>query len=146
MRISHATNEQQSLILYKNCREYNCIQFFLCKSGHQLLQRKRNILPFTVYSYLGMFQEVGEFVVDNSGKHKLFLNSESIVWPYNLTAPSSGIPKCEACDEHCYNGEAMINFFAVNLNLPWIMLLRTLSSHANGDCMPHCMPLCMQRK
>lgn len=58
-----------------------------------------------------MFQEVGEFVVDNSGKHKLFLNSESIVWPYNLTAPSSGIPKCEACDEHCYNGEAMIIFF-----------------------------------
>ena len=92
---------------------YSIFLFFV-KVEIQLLQRKRNmlqnILLFIAYSYSGMFQEVGEFVVDNSGKHKLFLNNESIVWPNNLTAPSSGIPKCKACDEHCYNGEAIVIF------------------------------------
>lgn len=61
------------------------------------------------FSSLGMFLDVGEFVVDNSGKHKLLLNNESIVWPNNGTAPSSYMRKCMSCNEHCYNGKAIID-------------------------------------
>ena len=55
----------------------------------------------------GLFKEVGEVVVDNSGKHKLLFNNESIVWPNNSTAPSSDVPKCKSCNERCYNGKGV---------------------------------------
>ena len=52
-----------------------------------------------------MFQQVGEFVVDDAGKHKLLLNNDLIIWPKNMPAPSTP-PKCKSCGEHCYNGKA----------------------------------------
>ena len=52
-----------------------------------------------------MFKEVGNFVIEDSGNSQLYLSDESIVWPNNLTAPSSEITKCKSCDENCYNGE-----------------------------------------
>ena len=52
-----------------------------------------------------MFKEVGNFVIEDSGNSQLYLSDESIVWPNNLTAPSSEIAKCKSCDQNCYNGE-----------------------------------------
>ncbi|XP_068673835.1 atrial natriuretic peptide receptor 1-like isoform X3 [Montipora foliosa] len=59
----------------------------------------------------GMFKEVGNFVIEDSGNSQLYLSDESIVWPNNLTAPSSEIAKCKSCDEDCYNdGNLTIGF------------------------------------
>ena len=65
-----------------------------------------------------MFQQVGEFVVDNAGKHDLVLNNDSIIWPNNITAPSSDVPKCRSCDTKCYNGKitTVMNLRAVLLH------------------------------
>ena len=57
------------------------------------------------YFFSGTFQQVGEFVVDGAGKHKLLLNSDTIVWPNNNTVPSSDVQKCRSCDVNCYNGK-----------------------------------------
>ena len=62
------------------------------------------LLEKAFFPILGMFQEVGKFVIDGSGEHKLLLNNESILWTNNLTAPSSEMVKCKSCDENCYNG------------------------------------------
>lgn len=56
----------------------------------------------------GIFQRVGDFVVDDARKHKLVLNNYSIIWPNNASAPSSDVPKCRSCDEHCYNGKKTV--------------------------------------
>ena len=57
----------------------------------------------TFFPILGMFREVGKFVIDGSGEHK-FLNNESILWTNNLPAPSSEMMNCKSCGENCYNG------------------------------------------
>lgn len=54
----------------------------------------------------GMFQQVGEFVVDKTGKYKLLLSNDSIIWPNNSSAPSSDVLQCRSCDARCYNGKA----------------------------------------
>lgn len=54
-----------------------------------------------------MFQQVGDFVVDSAGKHKLVLG-DSVIWPNDSSAPSSDVLKCRSCDEHCYNGKKTV--------------------------------------
>ena len=55
----------------------------------------------------GMFQQVGDFVVDSTGKHKLVVD-DAIIWPNDASAPSSNVLKCRSCDEHCYNGRKTV--------------------------------------
>ena len=56
-----------------------------------------------------MFQQVGDFVVDSAGKHKLVLD-DSVIWPNDSSAPSSDVVKCRSCDEHfCYNGKKTVD-------------------------------------
>lgn len=55
-----------------------------------------------------MFQQVGNFVVESEGKHKLVLD-DSVVWPNDASAPSSNVLKCRSCDEHCYNGKKKVD-------------------------------------
>jgi len=50
----------------------------------------------------GMFQQVGNFVVESAGKHKLVLD-DAVIWPNDASAPSSNVLKCRSCDEQCYN-------------------------------------------
>lgn len=55
-----------------------------------------------------MFQQVGNFVVNSAGNHKLVLD-DSIIWPNDASAPSSDVLKCWSCDEHCYNGKKTVD-------------------------------------
>lgn len=55
-----------------------------------------------------MFRQVGNFIVESEGKHKLVLD-DSVIWPNDSSAPSSNVLKCRSCDEHCYNGKSKVD-------------------------------------
>ena len=64
-----------------------------------------NLVHLSQFLFQGIFQEVGEFIIDSSGKQKLVLSNELIIWPDNSTAPSSEVRKCRSCKDRCYNGK-----------------------------------------
>lgn len=55
-----------------------------------------------------MFQQVGNFVVESAGKHKLVLD-DAVIWPNDTSAPSSNVLKCRSCDEQCYDGKKKVD-------------------------------------
>ena len=64
-----------------------------------------NLVHLSQFLFQGIFQEVGEFIIDSFGKQKLVLSNELIIWPDNSTAPSSEVRKCRSCKDRCYNGK-----------------------------------------